>query len=257
MPVVVHAHLRRGVDEPRRDAALEHVRRLDEVIVHRDQRVAARPTRRVGQERDLLRLAADEEARAGLQVVEVDGHGSGSRVGEQVVAHDLRPHVERGDVAVGVDARLGGGDGRLRRRSRQPRHRRRSGRRRARGRPPRNGSAPGRETSSAHASRTGRRGCGRTTRPPRRRRSRPTSPGRNRAPAPRASRGRRALRPSRHHPRAPPPAARWRAAAAAGPRASRSRRAAHSPAHSGSISPTVARTSASATPRASSTNDSE
>ena len=72
MPCVVELDPRREVGEARRHPALEQVRRLDQVVVDRDQREAARPALGVGQERDLLGLGGDEEAGPALEVVEVD-----------------------------------------------------------------------------------------------------------------------------------------------------------------------------------------
>ena len=74
--VLVELDPRREVGEAGRHPALEQVRRLDEVVVDRDQREPARPPLGVGQERDLLGLGRDEEAGPLLQVVEVDGHRS-------------------------------------------------------------------------------------------------------------------------------------------------------------------------------------
>ena len=65
---------RRTIGQRGRDAADEHVRRLDDVVVDRDHRVLPRPSFRLGQERRLCALAGDGEV-GGLDLIQVD-HGA-------------------------------------------------------------------------------------------------------------------------------------------------------------------------------------
>ena len=62
-------HARRGVDERRGHPALEEVGRLDEVVVDRDDRVAPRARRRVGQQRHGRCSARRARAGAGVDAV--------------------------------------------------------------------------------------------------------------------------------------------------------------------------------------------
>src|SRR5919204_451435 len=65
---------RRVLLQARGETALEQVRRLDEVVVDRDERAPARASFRLGEEGDPLGPGGDEEAGAPLQVVEPDRH---------------------------------------------------------------------------------------------------------------------------------------------------------------------------------------
>ena len=88
--VVVDLHPGGAIGEPARDAALEQVRRLDEVVVDRDERVVAGAARRFGEEGHLLRLLRREEARSALQVVEVDAVADATPGHSRALSHEAQ-----------------------------------------------------------------------------------------------------------------------------------------------------------------------
>ena len=94
--VVVDLDARRRGLEARREPALEQVRRLDEVVVDRDERAPPGPAFGLGQERHPFRLAGDEEAGPPFEVVEPDGHAPMLR-GES--PREVRPTAGRQPVA--------------------------------------------------------------------------------------------------------------------------------------------------------------
>ena len=73
-PRLVGFDARCRVDEALRDAPFEHVRRLHEVVVDRDEGEVAVSPLRFGQERHRLRARRHEEIRPALQLVEPGRH---------------------------------------------------------------------------------------------------------------------------------------------------------------------------------------